>query len=272
MSRKRVAPQLRARRRVSGRLFESVSLNVMAQDALRNFVRVLARCGASPDEIVHAVEKSCTTIPAAWRLRGLRATPEIGDASHVLTVWHSDVRYVSASGKPRSLPAEGTAPSFAALVRAVDANLDPTKVLNYLVRLGAVRRTGDSYAPRARSLLLRGHSGPDYFRTLRVLNGTLYTLDHNVENPENPGWFECIAENARFPASQRAALDREVRRQGNGVLASLDNFMHLKETERKPGERLVKVGIGFKFWEEQSAESSRGHRTAHKKRRPPRES
>jgi hypothetical protein len=264
MSGKRTVRQPR-QRQLSGRLFESVSLNVMAQDALRNFVRVLARCGASPDEIVYAVEKSCSMIPATWRLRGLRATPEIGDASHVLTVWHSDVRYVSAAGKPRSLRAEGPAPSFEALVQAVDVHLDPRRVLTYLVRLEAVRRVGDRYVPRARSLLLRGQSGPDYFRTLRVLNGTLYTLDHNIENPENPGWFECIAENPRFPVSQRTALDREVRRQGNGVLASLDSFMHLKETERKPGEAVMKVGIGFKFWEEGPA--SRAPRGARERRR-----
>jgi hypothetical protein len=258
-----------ARGRTSGRLFESESLNAMAQAALKRFVRAVARCGASPDEIVTAVEEACTLIPSGWKLRGLRATPEIGDASHVLTVWHSDIAYVTAVGKPRALPLGGPAPSITALVHGVDPTLDPRRLLAYLMRLNAVRRAGTRYVPRARSLLLRGQKGPDYFRTLRVLNGTLCTLDHNVENDDQTqGWFEYIAENSQYPVSERDALNREVRRQGFGVLANLDNFMHLKEKERKPDEPVMRVGLSFKIWEEDASDASpRPPRRSGRKRR-----
>ena len=268
MSRKPVTRR-EARVQASGRLFESASLDAMAQAALERFVRVVARCGASPDEIAAAVEKACASIPRGWKLRGLRATPEIGDASHVLTVWHSDIAYVTAVGKPRALPFIGPTPSITALVHGVDPGLDPERLLGYLMRLNAVRRVGTRYVPRARSLLLRGQKGPDYFRTLRVLNGTLCTLDHNVENEDQTqGWFEYIAENSQYPAAQRDALNREVRRQGFGVLANLDGFMHLKEKERKPDEPVIKVGLSFKIWEEETSVSCRSlRRTVAKRRR-----
>lgn len=255
------------RHRAAGRLFESASLNAMAQNALERIVRVVARCGANPDDIAAVVINACAAVPSTWRLRGLRATPEIGDASHVLTVWHSDVAYVTPSG-PRALPLTGPAPSLSALIRVVDPSLNPGKLLAYLVRLEAVRRVGNRYVPRTRSLLLRGQRGPDYFRTLRVLNGSLTTLSHNVENDDpTQGWFEYIAENSRFPLSQRDALDAEVRRQGHAVLGSLDDFMHLKETEREAGEPVTKVGIGFKFWEDVPGDSARTVRRPARKRR-----
>ena len=152
-------------------------------------------------------------------------------------------------GQPRPLPMTGT-PSVAGLIRGISRGLDAREVLAYLIRHEAVERRGRFYVPRARSLLLRGAHGPDYFRALRVLGNTLATLEHNVFAMQcTPSWFEYIAENPRFPLSARPSLDKHVNRLGKGLLARLDAYMRECEVERKPGEPTVRVGIGMQLWE-----------------------
>src|SRR6516162_9676894 len=171
------------------------------------FVRILARCGLTPEEIVGAVREACEQIPASWAAKARRLKQEIPQASHVLTVWFSDAAYLDADGKPRPLPLEGGAISVASLVRSVDREVDPREVLAYLVRTGAVRRKGKHYVPRTRAVVLRGVRGPDYFHTLHVLTHFLGTLEHNLQpRRTGRGRFECYLANPRFPVSQLEPL------------------------------------------------------------------
>ena len=70
MSRKRILKRSPARRRASGHLFESASLDTMARDALNHFVHVMAR-GAGPVEIVAAVNKACAGDPRELQASGV---------------------------------------------------------------------------------------------------------------------------------------------------------------------------------------------------------
>jgi hypothetical protein len=176
MNEVQISERTRARPARRGRGRRPSSLSGTSLDAVGRFVRILARCGSTPQDIVRAVRIACARIPARWAVRAREATREIGDAAHVLTVWFTEPAYLDAAGKPRPLPLEGASRSVAALVRSVDRRLDAREVLAYLLRSGAVRRHGKRYVPRARMLLLRGARGPDYFRTLRVLANMLGTL------------------------------------------------------------------------------------------------
>jgi hypothetical protein len=100
-------------------------------------------------------------------------------------------------------------------------------------------------------LLLPGTQGPGYFRTLRTLTTMLATLEHNVQGlGANSAWFEYVAENPRFPLSQRKQLDKYVKSIGESDLPRLDLYMRRRETMRRPGEPTVRVGIGFYLWED----------------------
>lgn len=227
------------------------SLNATSLEAVDRFVRILARCGGAPHDIVAAVGTACRHIPAAWRAKAREAEREIGDAAHVLTLWFTEPAYLDPLGEPRPLPLRGTSRSITALVRSVDRRLDAREALRYLLLTGAVRSTGARYVPRARSVLLRGARGPDYFRTLRVLENMLGTLEHNVR-PQRAvrGWFEYFAENPHFPASARAAFDAHVNRLGKEFLYRLDAYMRRREIRRRPGELTVRLGIGMHLWED----------------------
>jgi hypothetical protein len=226
------------------------SLNRVSQEVVSHFVRTLARCGSSPQDILNAVRIACEEVPESWTNHAREAAREIADASHVLTVWFSNVEYLDGAGKPLPLPLRGRSKSIGTLIRSINPGLDAREVLAYLVRHGAVDHRGGRYVPRARSLLLRGGHGPDYFRALRVLGNTLATLEHNVfEKSATPSWFEYIAENPRFPVAARPALDKYINRLGKELLARVDARMHQSEVERKPGEPTVRVGIGMQLWE-----------------------
>jgi hypothetical protein len=194
------------------------------------FVRVLARCGLTPEENVAAVRDACERIPASWAARARRLKREIPEAPHVLTVWFSDAAYLNADGKPRPLPLEGDSISVTSLVRSVDREADPREVLAYLVRSGAVRRKGKRYVPRMRGVLLRGVRGPDYFHTLHVLTNFLGTLEHNLQPRRTvPGRFERFVANPHFPVSQLETLYTFLQRQGEEVLPRVDLYMHQRE-------------------------------------------
>jgi len=239
-------------KRPSGRVHPPSSLSPASVEAIGRFVRILARCGARPLDVVRGVRRAAAEIPASWAGRAQRVTREIEGAAHVLTVWFSETAYLDPFGKPRALPLEGGARSVATLVKSVDRRFDAREVLNYLVRNGAVRRHGRRYAPRARALLLRGAQGPDYFHTQRVLTNMLATLEHNIQLKRAArSWFEYFAENRQFPVSAREGLDKYVAMLGKEILSRLDLYMHRREVGRRPGERTIRVGIGMHLWEGQ---------------------
>jgi Family of unknown function (DUF6502) len=253
----------RARRNSAPRSVGPTSL-----EAVRRFVRILARCGGARRDIVRAVRIACADIPTDWVSRARAAPREIDDAAHVLTIWFSEPACLDAKGDPRPLPLEGPSRSVAALVRSVNAQLDPRDVVTYLVRSGAIRRQGRLYVPRARMLLLRGARGPGYFRMLRVLTHMLGTLEHNMLSKRlGSGWFEYFAENPNFPVRRRAELAQRVKRLGQEVLSRHDAYMRRREVTRKPGEPTGRVVIGMYYWEDPGILSAPGLRHTRSGRR-----
>ena len=247
----------RGRRRRGGHSSPPPPLSPASVEAIGRFVRILARCGATPSDIVRAVRRQAVRTPASWAARAARVTREMKYAPHVLTLWFSEPAYQDPLGKPCALPLEGSSASVAALVRRVDPRFDPREVLNYLVRGGALRRVGRRYIPRDRALYIRGAGGPDYFHTLRLLTNMLTTLEHNLEVKwPGRGWFSYIAENRQFPVRAGVSFDKYVRRLGKEFLFRLDTYMHRREVGRRPGEPTMGVGVGMHLWEE-------GARTAH---------
>jgi hypothetical protein len=246
----------RARRRNGG-----VPLDAIALEAIERFVRVLARCGGAPGDILRAFSRACRRIPKHLSQREGRAQRELSDASHILTMWFSDPLYLDREGAPIRLLFQGAAPSLHALIRRIDPSLKAEEVLRYLLRTKAVQRIGSRYAPRSRVLSLRGSQGPDSFRNLRSLVGILRTLEHNMKpKSEVPSWFEYFAENPRFPVSARGAFDKHLDELGMEFLHALDTEMHRRELRRQPGERTVRMGVGIYRFEDDELDLQAGEK------------
>src|SRR5882762_11611974 len=239
------------RRRPVVRRRPTSTLDPRSLEAVARFVRVLARCGCTPEDIGREVVRACRRVPKSWAPKAMAALREMDDASHVLTLWFSDPAYLDSAGNPLPLPLRGAGGSLEALAHRVDHALDVREVLNYLSERGALRRVGKRYVPKDRVLSLRGAGGPDNFRNLRGLLGMLRTLEHNGQPRRRvPGWFEAFAENPRFPISARPGFDQRLRVHANKLLLQLDADMHRQEQSRKSGERTVRIGVGIYRFED----------------------
>jgi len=254
----RTEPQ---RRRVRRRRSERAStLDARAAEVVARFVRILARCGCTPEDIGREVLKACRQVPKSWVRNAMAAVRDMDAAAHVLTLWFSDPAYLDARGNPRPLALRGPQSSLEALVLRVDPKLQAAEVLRYLQRPDVLRRAGTRYLPPPdRVLSFRGSGGPYNSRSLRSLSLMLRTLEHNSE-PERstPGWFEVFALNPRLPMSALAAFDRRVRRLGMRLLVRPDADMHRRERARQRGERTVPVGVGIYRFEEEPVPRERG--------------
>jgi hypothetical protein len=239
----------RARSRALAR--PSSSLDARALEAVARFVRVLAHCGCTPQDIGREVVRACSRIPKSWAPKAMAALREMDDASHVLTLWFSDPAYLDRRGAPLPLPIRGAGGSLEALAFRVDPKLDVRELLRYLSRHGGLRRIGTRYVPKDRVLLLRGAGGPVHFRKLRGLLGMLRTLEHNGHPKRRAaGWYEAFALNPRFPVSAREAFDKRLRVRADKLLYQLDADMHRQEQARQSGERTLRIGVGVYRFEE----------------------
>lgn len=227
-------------------------LDATVDEAMERFVRVLVRRGVSQRTIQRAFRRAWLHVPRDAAEHNRRASRELIDVGHVLTLWFGDPFYVDARGDPLRLPLRGPAPSLASLVQHVDPTLDVTQVLKCLIRADAVRRIGSRYAPRSRAVAFRGTGAPLHARNLRALLGLLRTIEHNLEPKDRvPPWFEYVAENPRFPVSAREPFDVGLREDAMTFLRNQDSRMLNHERKAKPGEPTVRMGVGvFRFEEE----------------------
>ena len=230
----------------------SPKLEAAALEAIERFSRVLAHTGISPSKMSSAFRKACEKIPRALIRKARRESAEMIDASHILTVWFSDPLYLDPRGVPVALPVHGDAPSMEALVHRVDRSLDPTEVVRYLVRAGALRRTGKRYAPQTRAIFLRKMGGPGRLHGVRTLIGMLRNLEHNGR-PESEAqyWFQRTAENPHLPVRARGQMDGKLEHFGMDLLKSMDAEMRVAELAAQGGEPTVRFGIGIYRFEDE---------------------
>jgi hypothetical protein len=221
------------------------TLDARAQEAVAGFVRVLARCGCTPEQISEEVLKACRRVPRSSTQTTKAAVSEIEAAAHVLTLWFQEPTYVDSTGNPKPLSVRDGERSLDALVRRVDPDLDVERILGHLLRYSVLRRIGSRYLPRDRALML--HSGADYHaRSLQTLGAMLSALEHNSRPRRSTfGWFERFAVNARVPATARANFDEWLRREGTRLLERADVKLHGYERKRRKGERTVRIGVGL---------------------------
>jgi hypothetical protein len=238
----------------------ATSLEPQALEAIERFVASLARCGASPPHMARAFADACAAVPKSRARKAGRAAREMSAATHLLTLWFSDPRYLDGEGKPVALPVQGPSPSLATLVRRVDPALDPREVVRYLRRNRALRKVGRAYRPAGPALVFGGN--------LRGLLAMLRTFEHNtVSQRPALGWFERYAENPAFPKRARALLDAQVRRHGMKFLRRMDSHMHRAELKRRAGEPIVRIGVGVYRFEEAIAVPENPRRRARPKGR-----
>ena len=212
------------------------------RQAVRRFVRLIARLGYAPEAIEAEVRRTCAHIPRSWLKARERFDTEV--PGHVLTLWFADPAYLDSQGNPRPLPIRGRPLSLESLVRRVDPGFDVQAVARYLSRGGTLRRQGNRYVPRERTVIFR--SCDDLRPVLGGLFGLLKTLEPSRSGARiGRGTLQRFAANSRVPVSAVPALEERVRRVASRLLLRLDADMARWELKAPKGEPRVRIGIGM---------------------------
>ena len=180
---------------------------------------------------------------------------EIPEASHIVTLWGSNIDYVDEAGRPLPLPLRGKGRSIQALASQTNPGLDLDELLQYLLRTNTVEQMGETYVLRQKWVMLRGIPGSAHGRSIRGLLGVLRTFEHNLlADSDARSWFEFMAENPHFPVSKLGAFDKLLRRLGLAMLRKIDGYMRHCEKHRDPDEPTVWLGVGtYRFQHDETA-------------------
>lgn len=247
-----VARRRNSRRRVpSAKPVSADPLDRDALEAIQLFAHALGRRGASAPAMTAAFASACKGIPPSLIAQGRRATRDLLEAGHTLSLWFTDPLYLDTSGQPLALSVRGKAPSFETLVKQVDPALDAERVLEFLLRAKGLWKIGRQYAPKSRALDLRGTGGPTHFRTFHTVLALLRTIERNVQ-PESvvSSSFEFSAENPHFPLRAREDFGAKVRQAGLSFLNDMDSTMLGYERQRDPAEPTVRMGVGVYLFDD----------------------
>jgi hypothetical protein len=245
----------------------STRLDPHIKEAIARIVRLLAHCGITTGGIEREVSLACRRVPKSWAEKGNDTLPYLQHASHILTLWFSDPKFLAPDGTPRPLPVHGEGETIETLVQQVDSRLDARLVVRFLERSKVLHRVGQRYVPRARTVVLRGPDVADSFRKLRGLLGMLRAFEHNQRSKRQvPGWFEAFADNPRFPVRAIPGFDQKVRAHANKLLVQFDGDMHREERSRDPNEPTVRMAVGVYRFEESLPSPSKPRRSAQHRR------
>jgi hypothetical protein len=170
--------------------------------------------------------------------------PHTSSISELLTLWHQDPAYVDDLGNPAPIKLHGPKPSFRQLVRQSQIALNEAYLLSELERLGAVSIDGsDLIKVQMRSFPVYEDKRLAAQHTLATLNGFIKTLRHNLNTaPANSDQlFHRIVWNGDFDNHEIPALKIKVKRHGQSLLESFDNWL-MRKALSKPRNRKGRTG------------------------------
>jgi Family of unknown function (DUF6502) len=171
--------------------------------------------------------------------------------SRVLSGWHQDPNYVDAGGKPRILPLNGPAPSYADLVKRYGGDVPPSTILRELKRTGAVRVTsGEALEVQRRNYRLDTVSTEALARAASVLADIGHTVTHNLyHDARQQSRFEARASNVNIPPRALPAYREFIYRESQAFLERVDAWLSQHEVPDAEAQRTAaqRVGVGV-YW------------------------
>lgn len=173
----------------------------------------------------------------------------------VLEAWSSRPPYISRSGRARMIPLEGSAPSFAELVRTVGGDIPPKAMLKELLRAKSVARAGDKVKLVSKSFVPQ----PDDPTALGVagdaINDLVTTLEFNL-TCRTPGrrYLERRVYSEHLDRAGLNAFRELSRRRGEMLLEELDDWISASvltaKADRANSSNRRRVGLGVYYFDQ----------------------
>ncbi len=174
----------------------------------------------------------------------------------VLSVWHSDVKFLDDAKNPKQLSFEGPGPNFCELVSLVGGDIPPRAMLHELIRAGSVKEEGGQLFAISRSYVPEPGDPESILVAGDAIKDLVSTIQHNLGSarPEQR-FFERRVYSERLPDTQRSRLQRLATQRGELLLQDLNAWMSEREIARNmdhPSETPVgvspRIGVGVYFF------------------------
>lgn len=174
---------------------------------------------------------------------------ELSPLGDILHRWHTDPKYLSPDGSPRTLSFQTGDYSFADLVRECSRDLPLGAIKVELIRCGAVEERSDGDL-----IPLRRYVVPDAAHEQLIssmvfgFRGLASTIAHNC-NPTRTsvGRFERIVQSDPISSEDRELVARLIRERLERFTVEIDDLFGATTTSASGGKR---VGVGLYFFED----------------------
>lgn len=172
--------------------------------------------------------------------------------SEILNKWHTDPHFVGPYGIPLELEIKGQkSRSFSELVTAVDAHAPIGDLLEELVRLKTVVRSGDTHVRTvSRAFIPVEEMSPAQLEFFgNALTRLANTLQFNMDRRNVDKRLErSVISGGSLPRSVIPVFERHVREKITELLVELDNWLSPYSAEKEPTEEFERVGLAvFQF-------------------------
>jgi hypothetical protein len=191
----------------------------------------------------------------AGRLRKLLAEetePEfegMNRATRVLTGWHLDPDFLDDAGRPRDLPLDGSAPSFAELAQRYGGDIAAVTLARELARHGAVAELDNGRLQVRKRYFMPSPLDPmAMLRAGAVLRDLGNTVAYNLDREDGAATrFEGRATNVQMRTKDAKAFRAFLEREGQGFLERIDEWLSVHEATTAERQRypMRRFGVGI---------------------------
>lgn len=173
--------------------------------------------------------------------------------ARVLTGWFESPEYTDAEGRPRNLPVDGPAPSFATLVHAFSGDIYPAIILDELVHVGAIRKVKDGSLRAVNRRYTLGGADPAAIEHLgRTARDVLGTLEHNLAAPVESRHYDDGVVSLSLDCAALPLFRRLLRERGAAFLQDIEGWISEHEMPSAPGA--LRAGVIVQMFVESKEE------------------
>ena len=173
-------------------------------------------------------------------------------AAAVVAGWRRDRAFADRRGVPAVLTFDGTAESFAELVRRYGRGDIPARaVLDELLRVGAVERRADGRIKLVVPAYLPEKTSPEALTILGTdVSDLIAVIDHNLGSAPGEGFFQRKVSYDNLPVEAVVKIRARVEREGQALLEKLDDAMSALDRDANPdasgsGRKRAMLGIYY---------------------------
>lgn len=175
-----------------------------------------------------------------------RGEEALNHASRVLSGWHLDAEFLDPNGRPRDLPAEGAAASFAALLKRYAGDIPTTALVKELLKSKSIAQLEDgSYRALRRYYMPRPMDSRSVERSGNVLADLVATVEHNLSREAaEPSRFEGRAQSRHVDPRHLPAFRAFLEREGQGLLERVDDWLATHEVAAGADADVPRIRLG----------------------------